>query len=175
MKNLDIPPCSFPKKLRSPLKIICPPPPPPVVYITNVALNLKSGLWLLRKLFSLFSSAIIYKKCFLSTLFWFKLPAVFLNGHVFDKKASQDAYSDPGTRLGIQNKDFGTAHASQMDLTRGWISSVTQAKVMEWNFKTQSLDWVELSNVRLPTTGVTCVCRYKHLIKKSLVNNNICK
>ena len=35
MKNLDIPRCSFPKKLRSPLKIIC---PPPVVYIMNVAL-----------------------------------------------------------------------------------------------------------------------------------------
>ena len=35
-------------------------------------------------------------------------PGNSLNNHLF-KKAKHDAYSDPGTRLGVQNKDFGTA------------------------------------------------------------------
>ena len=39
-----------------------------------------------------------------------------LNNHLFEK-ANQNTYSDLGTRLGVQNKDFGAV--SQTDLTRG--------------------------------------------------------
>ena len=39
-----------------------------------------------------------------------------LNNHLFEK-ANHGAYSNPGTQLGVQNKDFGAA--SQTDLTGG--------------------------------------------------------
>ena len=54
------------------------------------------------------------------TLAFFLLPVQapgnYLNNHLFEK-ANQDTYSDPGTRLGVQNKDFDAV--SQTDVTRG--------------------------------------------------------
>ena len=38
-------------------------------------------------------------------------PRNSLNNHLFEK-ANQDAYSDPGTRLVVQNNDFDTASQS---------------------------------------------------------------
>ena len=44
----------------------------------------------------------------------------------FFKQTIRDAYSNPGTQLGAQNKNFGAV--SQTDLMRGYVSSAAQAK-----------------------------------------------
>ena len=76
--------------------------------------------WIASKAELIFSSAVISSKG-LKTPAFRSLPVQAPRNSL----DNQDAYSDPGTKLGVQNKDFRAA--SQTDITEGSVYNASQA------------------------------------------------